>query len=197
MTSDERLKLKYKNQRARRGFSDFDVFEIDSWFIGIMPKMLKELKKNVVKIGISPNIFREEFYELNKDRISFSKDDLLYLGHLMDEYLEKEMDDYAHNRWIDELNKMIFLFTEANEETCSMKNPYNRAYTTSLHRTSLKELKAKKEEIEYKMSKKSIEHREKIVELWRVEENKRLEYIAKCKKEALDMFVKYFDILWW
>ncbi len=197
MTSDERLKLKYKNQRARRGFSDFDVFEIDTWFIRIIPKMQKELKKNVVKIGISPNIFREEFYELNKDRINCSKGDLLILGHLIDESLENEMDNYAHNRWIEELDKMIVLFTEANEETCSMKKPYKRAYTTSLHRTSLKELKAKKEEIEYKMSKKSIEHREKISKLYIEEENKRLEYIDKCKKEALDMFVKYFDQLWW
>ena len=196
MTRDEKLELKYKNQLAKRGYYDIEAMNIDTWFIHIMSKILKDFKKFVVKMRMSPNIFIEEFYELNKDRITCSKDDLLTIGYLLDNNLEKEMDDYAHNRWISELGKMIFLFMEANEETCSMKNPYNRAYTTSIRRTTLKEIKAKEEKTEYKASKRTIEHRKKLFELWRAEEDKLEEYMDKCKKEALEMFVKYFDHLW-
>lgn len=37
--------IKFFFQRAIRGYSDKDVWSIDSWFLTIMPKMLRQLKR--------------------------------------------------------------------------------------------------------------------------------------------------------
>ena len=39
---DLKYKIKYKIQRAKKGFSDEDLFSIDWWFINTFPKMLNE-----------------------------------------------------------------------------------------------------------------------------------------------------------
>lgn len=35
--------LKYSKQRANRGFCDYDVWDIDTWFLNTTPKMLRQL----------------------------------------------------------------------------------------------------------------------------------------------------------
>lgn len=37
-----KYKIKYKIQRAKKGYCDEDLFSIDAWFIDIFPKMLGE-----------------------------------------------------------------------------------------------------------------------------------------------------------
>lgn len=39
---DLKYKLKYKFQRAKKGYCDKDLFSIDAWFTEIFPKMLAE-----------------------------------------------------------------------------------------------------------------------------------------------------------
>lgn len=38
--------IKWALQRARNGYCDRDVCEIDTWFLDIIPRMLKEFKLN-------------------------------------------------------------------------------------------------------------------------------------------------------
>lgn len=35
-------KIKFKIQRAKKGYCDYDLYSIDEWFINIFPKMLNE-----------------------------------------------------------------------------------------------------------------------------------------------------------
>lgn len=39
---DVKYKIKYKFQRAKKGYCDEDLFSIDAWFIDVFPKMLGE-----------------------------------------------------------------------------------------------------------------------------------------------------------
>lgn len=52
-------KIKYAFQRMKKGYCDEDVWDIDDWFLNIMPNMLCELKEN--KRGV-PTAFCEEIY---------------------------------------------------------------------------------------------------------------------------------------
>lgn len=38
-------KRRWRMQRAKLGFSDYDLYEIDSWFLTIIPEMIDELIK--------------------------------------------------------------------------------------------------------------------------------------------------------
>lgn len=40
-----RKQMKYARQRAERGFSDEDLWDINEWFLTLIPKMLKKYKK--------------------------------------------------------------------------------------------------------------------------------------------------------
>ena len=44
--TQEMLALKKSQQRAKRGFSDIDVWSIDAWFLEVMPQMLKAFKEH-------------------------------------------------------------------------------------------------------------------------------------------------------
>ena len=33
-------KIKWALQRVKRGYSDYDVYDVDMWFLNIMPRML-------------------------------------------------------------------------------------------------------------------------------------------------------------
>ena len=39
--------LRWKIQRFKRGYSDVDVWEFESWFLEIIPKMLNQLKEQL------------------------------------------------------------------------------------------------------------------------------------------------------
>ncbi len=147
MTKEERFNLRLKKERAEKGFTTLDAIDINLWFMNIMPRMLKVFRRSITDEGGIPLMFLDEFYELNKDRINMSKDDFLYYNHSIDEELRLEAKEYAHSKWFSELDKMIFLFKEANKNLCHIEDKY--------------------------------------------------EHGKKCQKEALEMFVKYFDDLNW
>lgn len=41
---DPKKKLKWKIQRFKRGYADIDVWDMDIWFMNIIPQMLKQLR---------------------------------------------------------------------------------------------------------------------------------------------------------
>ncbi len=102
--------IKWKRQRAKRGFSDYDVYEIDSWFLSIMPKMLDELIKHN---KCYPSSFENEYY----------KDNNLSPITINDEQ-RKAMDEYCFSKWQKTLVEMKNAFLEADKSTCSYKNRY-------------------------------------------------------------------------
>ena len=192
---------KWKKQRAERDFSDYDVFEIDSWLLKIIPRMIAELVK--VNIG-APSFIVEKYLKDN---------------HLNELELTKEqhskMDDECFKKWTSILLEMEHTFLEARKETCSYKNKYedkySKAFDDYLNKYGWNGSKIKNNpyiirnpdgsefhEIlnsPYLMEK--LDQYKDIYKLYHVEEGKIEQHINKARKAALEMFIKYFDYLLW
>ena len=98
---------KWKKQRAERGFSDYDIFEINTWFLNIMPEMIAELREK--NLGY-PMFMRKKYMDehfLEEDTIS--------------DVQKEDMDEVCYSEWTNILSKMEHTFLEANPETCSYK----------------------------------------------------------------------------
>ena len=198
-------KRKYIRQRSKKGYCDKDVWNIDMWFLHIMPRMLEELKKQ--HMGW-PMMLIEEYYELNKDKISLDKTDFCnYADYPLHEDLYKKAEEWQNNRWNEVLEKMIFLFDESNEETCQVKNEfgddYNKASAEFRDKYGvLGQGLATDEEREIKNGSIRLHSMEEVPmykdinEKYFIREAEIIQYREKCKREALEMFVKYFDGLW-
>lgn len=104
---DADLKEKWKKQRAQKGFSESDSWNIFSWFLEIMPKMLKE--------------FRNNLHSYPDSVVSFPKNSKPVV-------LDKKEEPEGLKKWKETLDRMIFLLNEMNEDTCSLKNPYEKEY---------------------------------------------------------------------
>ena len=194
-------------ERATLGFCRRDVWEIDTWFLHIMPRMIEKLRDT--HLGF-PTIFTEEYYELNKENISLSKNDFCNHVYYNDyENLYNEVDEWCNNRWIEILNKMVFLFDECNDEKCTMKNEYYEEYLKMRKDFDKKygysgeklrtqeELKSDKKTgnlTNHSMS--ELPEYKNMLEKYFEREGEIDKYKTKCKKEALKMFIKYFDNLW-
>ena len=95
--------LKWSRQRVVRGYADCDVWRMFSYLQELMPDMLQHLKDN--RHG-SPGYLGENY--TNEDGIL--------------------VNDTCHDEWDKILDRMIFLWRETDEETCSKKNPYEDEY---------------------------------------------------------------------
>ena len=136
---DKLFELKQKRQRYKRKFADVDVWNINTWFLDIMPKMLMQLKDE--RYGYP--------YGMTDDE------------------------------WERVLGRMIFCFTEANEDTCSMKNEYEDQLPGILKRDDLT----------------SVEDQE-TYNKWFDRAIEICEHRKKMQDEGLELFKKYFDNLW-
>lgn len=45
----------WESQRAKQGFSIYDTYEINTWFMSIIPDMLNEIKKHPSSMRIGQN----------------------------------------------------------------------------------------------------------------------------------------------
>ena len=147
--------LKFRFQRFQKGYSDKDLWNMFDWFMEVTKPMLVEFRKT--HHG-SPATLGENYT---------NEDGLL-------------VNDKCHEEWDAILDRMIFLITEMNEETCSMKNQYN-------------------EEIErwYEIENYNREPKyEKIHNLYCEREAEIIEYRDKCKDEFFELFSKWFWNLW-
>lgn len=183
---EEAFEERSSQQRAKRGYADVDVWNMDSWFLRTVSPMLKQLRKR-------HHGFPASFLS------SYNPSD--------------EESDAANAKWEGILDRMIFLLDEMDEDKCTMKNPYKKMYD-GLNRKFRKELgwfgeKAKSpEELEEEKEKGSsrmyspwdfpdkyptaIEIKDKYFEF----EKKIDEYRNKCKEEFFALFSEYFWMLW-
>ena len=64
-------KIKFKIQKAKKGYCDYDLYSIDLWFVNIFPKMLEEFinctcgcpcneKDLTIEVVGFPNIWKEQ-----------------------------------------------------------------------------------------------------------------------------------------
>ena len=177
--------LKWSKQRITRGYCDYDVWEMFSFLQTIIPDMLQTLKDT--RMG-SPGYLGKNY--TNEDGIL--------------------VNDTCHEEWDKILERMIFLWRELDEDTCSKKNPYDDAYTeafTEFHdRYGIFGEKLQTEE-ELEENRKrggggTVHFMDELPEYKEIsdkyrEEEKRLEkYRESCKDEAFDMLKQYFFALW-
>ena len=198
---------KQAKERAKFGFCRRDIWGIDTWFLHIMPRMIEKLRDT--HLGF-PTFFTEEYYELNKENISLSKNDFCNHVYYNDyENLYEKLDEWCNNRWIEVLSEMIFLFDECDDEKCTMKNEYYEEYSKMSREFDKKygfsgEKLRTQEEIESDKktgnltnhSMRELPENKNILDKYFKRQDEIDKYKTKCKKEALNMFVKYFDDLW-
>lgn len=180
-------------QRAKRGFSDRDVWSIDYWFCNTISPMLKQLAKN--KVG----------YQILDENGDFANKDF------KDSFSEEESKMYE-KRWTDTILHMAYLADEMNDETCSMKNPHEKDFHR-IHRTFTKKYGFWGEKLYTEEDKKEAEkgrhtmyspekdpiHGEeyrKVIDQYMAYERKISDYRDDCKDEFFRLFNKYFWCLW-
>ena len=95
--------LRRCHDRIWKGYCDFDTFSISDWFLDLMPTMLQEFKDH------------QHGYPVMTD----DSDELLYTD---------EQEEEAQQAWNEILDRMIFLLREADDKTCSKKNPYEAEF---------------------------------------------------------------------
>ena len=122
----------------------------------------------------------------------FSK--LVYKGR-------KLFEKYGEEKWGDVLSRLTFLLREANDDTCSKVNPYDKEYNSMLkefheqygewgERLLTKEEKSEAKKTVY-LPYQMPEYKE-ICEQYSEEERKLNAYREQCKNEALELFSKWF-----
>lgn len=198
--------LKYRRQRAKRGWSVKDTWSIDYWFLDVMPKMLEYLKEH--HIGF-PSEIQKEYFEAHSDELNMTYEE--YCSWPADENsegykLREKTDEICNNLWNEILDRMIFLLREASEESCSIKNPYEeeneKNYKEFTKKYGILGEKLLKPEDIYPNGEKRLyspsdipEYKE-TSELYLKESIKLDEYRDRCKTEAINLFNRWFWNLW-
>ena len=186
-----RAELRWAKQRITRGFSDCDAREFSSWFLSVVPDMLEKLNQN--KNGFPCSLMFPKGTPLE--------------GHVASHAMTTEGELY--DKWTETLNRMVFLFREANEDTCQRKNPYEdeamrvmeeftKQYGLFGEKLMTEEEKAEAEKSGSKTMHfpKELPEYAEIEEKYHEEERKLKEYRKECFKEAMSMLGEWFWDLW-
>jgi len=122
-------KIKWAYQRVKRGYSDYDLGDMDIWFLETIPKMLQDFKD---KNNAMPTSMFEEYLDAHKDQ---------------DDYLDDEAEKMVMDKWNKTLDRMIYCFNEANEDKCSKRNEYDYKTEKEAHLNKEKEITLYREEM--------------------------------------------------
>ncbi|MBQ7170104.1 MAG: hypothetical protein IJR63_09425 [Synergistaceae bacterium] len=162
-------------QRARFGYCCRDLWNIDAWFLDVMPRMLEEYR------------------------------DTRHGSPVTDGTTEET----CHEKWTKILDRMIFLFREASEDTCTRRNPYEAEYDRiqaeftekygllgeKLLTDAEKDEAEKRHGLRVHFANELPEYRE-MCDKYFDEDRKIADYRGNCKDEAFTLFVRYFHDLW-
>jgi len=159
--------IKHIYQRARKGYSYRDLWNIDYWFMEIMPEMLTDLKKNNRGCPMQ------------------------FIDGESDADFENGM-----KKWHDILDRMIFCFREMNDDTCSMKNEYEDEFFKQRYEgKSFEDRFVKNEDGQtYSLIEGNVDP--ELQENYHKKTLEIEEYKDKMKNEGLELFSKYFWNLW-
>lgn len=164
------------HQRVWKGYCDYDLFSIFDWFLEIIRPMLLEFKET--RNG-SP---------LEENNISHA----MFLD-------DKERDQDIHKDWDAVLDRMISLFGEANEASCSRNNPfeedYMKAFSDVQDRTRNESEAHTGVGTRVHFPDEYPEYKE-LAEKYIATEKELRQYRLNCKDEAFQLFSKWFYDLW-
>lgn len=159
------VSLKWAYQRVKKGYCDQDlIYGVENWLLEMLPAMIDEIKmeKNTI-----PLVFYDDVIK------SFGLDSCEYWDHCSNDLYEAYCDRVnaeAEKRFHDILSRISFLLREAVWWKCSKKNPYEEKYS-----------KVKLDDPEY----------EEIRRRYYEEDSKLEEYRDQCKKEAVELLLKW------
>ena len=110
--------LKWSSQRARNGFCDYDVMDIDTWFSEIMPRMLRDFKSRLTEQEhpVLLELF-DEYYALFIENSGMNKEEFneaLYSYETHDEYSEK-YHLWCAKRWREIIEEMAVSIEVVNK----------------------------------------------------------------------------------
>ena len=161
------------HQRIWKGYCDYDLFSIDTWFLSVMPRMLEEFKKNRNSSPVAENL----------------------ISHLMIQD-ETERDRDVHRKWDEILDRMIFLLGEMDDEADAEKNTYADDYFAAVHNLMQKETRPDGSEVrKYPNLKDYPEYRE-LSENYHAESERIVRRRMDCKKEFFELYSTWFYDLW-
>ena len=180
--------IRYAYQRVKYAYCDCDVWSIDWWFLNVVPNMLEDLKNTTNGYPDDPDDFSQALVGIGEPA---------------------EDDDEGMLKWKDTLSEMIFLFREANKDTCTRENKYEKEYKQALAEFKKKYgvfgegLKTEEEKAEEKESGSyrwymlsDVPEYEEIDRLHSEEAQKIQEYRNECKDKGFDLFKLWFWNLW-
>lgn len=181
--------VKCAYQRIRYGYCFRDVWNIDIWFLNVVPNMLENLKEDTCGYPPGPDSFSQA------------------VGGVDDE--SNGQYESGMKKWKDTLSQMIFLLREANEDTCTLMNTYKKEYDKAFDEFGEKyghfgEKLKKPEEKEEERKKgystlytpSDVPEYKEICDLYFNEESALDRYRSACKDEGLELFKKWFWNLW-
>lgn len=163
------------HQRAWKGYCDYDLFSIFDWFTEIIRPMLFEFKETRNGSPVEEN---------NLSHAIFLDD--------------KERDKDVHKKWDAVLDRMIFLFGEANEASSSRSNPYEDDYMKAFSEVQNREKDTKAHKgagVRVHFPDEYPEYKE-LAEKYTAAEKELEQYLLHCKNEAFQLFSKWFYDLW-
>lgn len=174
--------IRWSYQRITRGYSDYDRWEMFCFLQHLIPEMLRDMREN--RSG-SPGYLGENY--TNEDGIL--------------------VNDTCHEEWNEILDRMIFLWRESNENTCSKKNPYGEEYDKAheefVEKYGLFGEKLQTEEEKLELGEMMRAHfMDELPEYKEISdkhfaENRNIDaYRNKCKDEAFDLLKEHFWALW-
>ena len=175
-------------QRIKYGYCDRDVWSIDYWFLNVVPNMLEDLKETT------------HGYPDQTEQIAHA---IANTGRPV------KIDNDGMQKWQDILSEMVFLFREANDETCTKENPYEAEYDKANDEFTTRfgfwgdGLKTEKEKAEekrrgaYRMyTLGDVDEYKEIYEKYHAEQRRIGEYQCECKDKGFDLFKLWFFHLW-
>lgn len=177
--------IRWSYQRATRGYSDYDKWNMYSFLQNLIPEMLQDMRDN--RHG-SPSYLGENY---TNDK-----------GILVN--------DTCHDEWDKLLDHMIFLWRESAEDTCTRKNPYEEEYDKAHAEFTdkygfLGEKLQTEDELEENQKRgggcrmhfmSELPEYKDIWDKYNAEELELDTYRLGCKNEAMDLLKKHFYALW-
>ena len=163
------ISLKWAYQRVKKGYCDKDLlYGVNNWFLEMLPEVVEEIRRE--KCTLPCEVIEEVMKEMGWNWEDF------YDGDVPAE-LGREIEAQAKKKWDDILVRITFLLRESVECTCKRKNPYDKEFFESWAEKINNNVKS----TEFcALEKRYLE-----------EEKNLAEYREQCKKEAIELLIKW------
>lgn len=192
-------KFKELKDRMFKGYSRYDLMDIDHWFQTTFVNMLSDFEKSLVG---SPEVITLDDikeYDINwvnenyKDIIKTTRENDYFNKYKnLDEFEENWFEDGVYDHfiaWKLILRRIIYCLRECSDEQCSMNNEYWDKYWELVYEREYKDDEERDKVLNdsetIKLNKKVQERNQEIDD-----------YKEKMKNEAFELLSKWFFALW-